>query len=86
MHSHHGFQGEFAQDRQAQLYRDAGADGPAARHLAVSARRKGAEDAANRRRAYALNLTRLAPASRLVFTWVESRRTAHVRRPGLSGA
>ena len=85
MHSHHGFQGEFAQDRQAQLFRDAGADGPAARHLAVNAASEGAEVAANRRRAYALNLATLAPATRLVFTWAEWRRTARVR-PRLSGA
>jgi hypothetical protein len=86
MHSHHGFNGEFAQDRQAQLYRDAGVDGPAARHLAVNAASQGAEVAANRRRDYALNLAALAPASRLVFVWAEWRRSARVRRPGLSGA
>ena len=85
MHSHHGFQGEFAQDRQAQLFRDAGVDGPAARHVAVSAASQGAEVAANRQQANPLNLATLAPASRLVFAWLESRRTARVR-PGLSGA
>ena len=79
MHSHHGFQGEFAQDRKAQLYRDAGVDGPAARHVAVNAASQGAEVTANRQRANPLNLATLAPASRLVFAWVESRRTARVR-------
>ena len=85
MHSHHGFHGEFAQDRQAQLLRDAGVGGPAARHLALNAASQGAEVAANRRRAYALNLAALAPASRLVFVWAEWRRAGRVR-PGLSGA
>jgi hypothetical protein len=85
MHSHHGFQGEFAQDRQAQLYRDAGVGGPAARHVAVHSASQGAEVVADRRRANPLNLATLAPASRLVFTWVEARRAARVR-PGLSGA
>jgi hypothetical protein len=85
MHSHHGFHGEFAQDRQAQLLRDAGVDGPAARHLAVNAASEGAAVASARRRATALNLATLAPASRLVFVWAESRRRARAR-PGLSGA
>ena len=85
MHSHHGFHGEFAQDRQAQLLRDAGVDGPAAGHRAVHAASQAAGVAASRRRAYALNLAALAPASRLVFVWAEWRRAAQAR-PGLSGA
>jgi hypothetical protein len=85
MHSHHGFHGEFAQDRQAQLLRDAGVDGPAARHVAVTAASQGAEVAANRQQADPMKLATLAPASRLVFAWIESRRTARVRT-GLSSA
>jgi hypothetical protein len=85
MHSHHGFHGEFAQDRQAQLFRDAGVDGPAARHVAVTAATQGAEVAATRQQANPMSLATLAPASRLVFAWIESRRTARVRT-GLSSA
>lgn len=70
MHSHYGFHGEIAQDRQSQLLRDAGANGKAAPHLAVIAADQRAEVAANQQRGNTLN-----PASKFVFAWSEWRRT-----------
>jgi hypothetical protein len=79
MHSHYGFHSEIAQDRQAQLFRDAGVDGPAAPHLAVMAANQQAEVAASRQRARPFKR-----AATLVVAWSEWRRLARVR-PGLSG-
>ena len=78
MHSHYGFHTEFAQDRQSQLFRDAGVDGPAAPHLTVIAANERAEIADNRRQGRRLNV-----ASALVAR--AALRGSGWMRPGLAG-
>jgi hypothetical protein len=84
-----GFHGQLALDRQSQLLRDVGVDGPAAAHVAMSSASRRAEAAANRKNADPLNLgsrlVLLNPASKLVFALSEWRRMTRTR-PGLFGA
>jgi hypothetical protein len=79
MYPNYGFHREMAQDRQSQLRRDAGVEGPAAAHLAEIAANQRAEMAANRQRAHPLSA-----ASSLVFALAAHRPSVRVR-PGLSG-
>ena len=78
MYPQYGFHCEIAQDRQSQLFRDAGVVGPVASRLAEIAASQRAEMAASRRRAPRLNA-----ATAFVLSWPARRRSARVR-PGLS--
>jgi hypothetical protein len=84
MHSH-GFHGEFAQDRQSQLLRDAGVGGVAASHLAEIAAGGKAEVAGRRQRVeLPTRFLSLNPTRRLALAWSDWRRAVRVR-PRMSG-